>query len=164
MNPINEQAIGRDVARNFRLLIEEAKAAAVTTAALPRGQVAYAQRTTDQTGFNSTAADITSLTVTWTAPAGRRYKITGHLGCAQQNTSAGFWNLQITDGAGTILALAPHSLAATEQAPITAFEIVSPAAGSVTRKLRARTNAGTGDVLASSGRTAFILVEDIGAA
>ena len=131
---------------------------------LPQGVVAYAEVTANQTGFTSTASDITSLTATWTAVAGRRYRITGHLGCAQQNTSGGFWNLQITDASNTIQALAPHSLAVGEQAPITAFEVVVPGAGSITRKLRARTSAGTGDVLASSARTAFILVEDIGPA
>jgi hypothetical protein len=145
-------------------LADGAVTAAKLETQLARGTVSsgYAQLTSDQTGFNNTAADITGLTVTWTAVAGRRYRITGHVGCAQQNTAGGFWNLQITDGAGTITALAPHSLAASEQAPVTAFEVVVPGGGSVTRKLRARTNAGTGDVLATSGRTAFILVEDIG--
>jgi len=129
---------------------------------LPRGVMAYAQVTADQTGFTGTASDITSLTATWTAVAGRRYQITGHLNCVQQNTTAGFWNLQITDSGGAIQAVAPHSLAVGEQAPITAFEVVVPGGGSITRKLRARTSAGTGDVLASSNRTAFILVEDLG--
>jgi len=127
---------------------------------LPRGVMAYAQVTANQTGI-STVVDLTSLTVTFTAVAGRRYRITGY-GRVKQNTSSGFVTMTITNAANTQQSASQILMVATEVGqPMPTF-IVVPGAGSVTYKLRLTTNTATCDLEAAATAPAFILVEDIG--
>jgi hypothetical protein len=122
--------------------------------------VATASVTANQTGI-SAEANLTSLTVTFTAVTGRRYKTTGYCKVIQQ-TSGGSPSVFITDGSNV------HStewIIAQEtgfQATANPIAVETISAGSVTRKLRASTTASTMDMNASATAPAFILVEDIG--
>jgi len=129
---------------------------------LPRGVMAYAQVTANQTGI-STVVDLTSLTVTFTAVAGRRYRITG-FGLITQRTGTGTATMTITNSANVQQAAAQSRLtgADNEMQTATPMFVVVPGAGSITYKLRLTTNASTCDLTATGTNPAFILAEDIG--
>lgn len=139
----------------------EATNASAALGVVPSG---YAQVTADQTGI-STEADVTSLTITWTAVSTRRYRITGHL-LVQQLTSTGAATAKITDGSGTEIQRIGHraSFAANDVDMWEGSSVETGLSGSITRKIRAATSAGTLSALASSSRPNYILVEDIGPA
>lgn len=127
------------------------------------GFVAYAQKTADQTGITA-AADITSLSVTWTATAGRYYRITLHLAPIRQNTSGGIAVPTISDGSAVTKTQGNVSLAAGEFASICLVDIETGLSGSITRKARISTTAGTIDVLAATAvQGNYLIVEDLGA-
>lgn len=134
------------------------------TSPLPLGVVGFVFRTVAQTAITTTT-DLTSMTVTFTAAAGRRYRITGYVPFTHTSPgdSAGLF---ITTGSNGIIQTgyfdkSPSNLAVTGQ--VIAF--VSPSAGSQTYKLRANAQAG-GPVAttASASSPAYIVVEDIGLA
>jgi hypothetical protein len=125
-----------------------------------RGQVAYAEVTANQAGI-STVVDLTSLTVTWNALANRRYLISGYVR-ALQNTSTGDVSCTITDGSNAVKANALQTAPAANYRMLEPKEVVTPGAGSVTRKLRMTTTAGTVDLSAAATAKSYIMVEDIG--
>ena len=135
-----------------------------TTTNTPRGTINYAQATANQTSI-SAEADLTSLTVTFTADSTRRYKITGQI-LVQQLTSTGAATGKITDGSSVEVQRFGHNAAflANGVEVWHGTRVLSGISGSVTYKLRAATSAGTLSVLADTTRPNFILVEDIGAA
>lgn len=124
------------------------------------GTVAYAETASAQTGI-TTVADLTTLTTTFTAVAGRRYKITG-VTRVVQNTSAANNILSITDGAGTEINNSFLSIPAGSNGFHVAIAVIVPGAGSKTFKLRLSTSAGTTQTAPSATAKSFILVEDIG--
>lgn len=136
--------------------------------AVPRGTVGYAQQVNDQGGFTGPAADITyggsPLSVTFTAVAGRRYKITAD--CFMTSTVAGdLAAIQITNAANSQLQSAQVAVPTGLYSLKAHAELIAiPGAGSVTYKVRAYRAAGSGTVtvVASAAYPAFILVEDIG--
>jgi hypothetical protein len=128
------------------------------------GRIGYADVTANQTGLTTTA-DLTSLSVTWTAVAGRRYRITGSV-LMQSGSANDYGQLQIADGSNTVKTYATFTAAAgSNDYAVFASEIVSGISGSTTRKLRAGRaggSSGTWQMSASGTRRAYILVEDIG--
>lgn len=132
-------------------------------AALSSSTVGYAQIVANQTGI-TTITDITSLTVTFTAVAGRRYRITGSA-FLLTTVSGDVASLVIADGAGTQLNSSQVDLrSSSTDIRGHVFAVVVPGAGSKTYKLRASRVSGTGSISVDAGATypAFILVEDIG--
>jgi hypothetical protein len=128
---------------------------------LPWGIIAVASVTANQTGI-SAEADLTSLTVTFTAITGRRYRTMGHT-LMKTVTTSGNFSVFITDGASTHVGQASGSTATlgfTVSCDPVAVETIT--AGSVTRKLRASTSAGTVDLQAGATFPNQIWVEDIG--
>jgi hypothetical protein len=139
---------------------------AILTAAqmnnLPWGVVGYASKATGQ--VVTTEADIASLSVTWTAVAGRVYKFTAQLN--QQSATGGDVTIYLNDGS-TNVSEAIGKLAATDrQSNGFTFYITGITAGSKTYKLRyTAANATTifgADVRASLASQ--FIVEDMGAA
>lgn len=130
---------------------------------LPRGVVALATKTSDQASI-STMADITSLSATFTAVAGRRYRITltGLLG----NNSGGAGttlSAYIRNGSSTTLQTAQttaYTSGITQSIMTTVVD--APGAGSVTYKASAAVSSGTMTYFASATYPATLLVEDIG--
>jgi len=116
----------------------------------------------DQTGI-TTEADITSLTVTFTAISSRLYRTTLDANI-QQVTSGSTPSLIITDGAGTDLGLRTVTLATSDLYAVRMAIVETGLSGSVTRKARAVTSAGTLSIINSLSRNGRIVVEDIGPA
>lgn len=127
----------------------------------PRGSMGYASKVSSQTGVTTAGADVTSLSVTFTAVAGRSYRVSAMQRVTQQ-TSAGIVTMRLHNGAGTQLAAWQQTLQAAEVATSIILARFSPGAGSTTYKLNLITSAGTVDANASSTAPGFILVEDIG--
>ena len=130
--------------------------------ALPWGIVAYAQTTASQSGI-TTAADLTGLSVTFTAVANRYYLIQGFVTCYSSVGSDGFGCI-IANSAGTALANA-FAISRDNLVSYSAhcFYRVSPGAGSVTYKLRGqRSGTGTLTYQPDGVTPSFIMVTDIG--
>jgi hypothetical protein len=128
-----------------------------------RGFIGQASITATSAVF-TTLADIAGLSVTFTAVANRRYKISasGFIASTVANDTG---RLSITDGANAQQQAGnvPLPVANTGYA-MGFFVVVTPSAGSVTYKIRGERQAGTGNLTISAGATlpATILIEDIG--
>ncbi len=127
---------------------------------MPWGEVGYTEITADNTGIGLTAVDL--LSVTFTAVAGRKLKITGsaqfsHVG------GDGTATLYCRTAANAIIQQRGMYVAGNGYAFSLEFiKRYTPSAGSVTLKLSANTSTNTCDVQASSGRPTFMLIEDMG--
>lgn len=174
MKPSNEQSIGRDVARNFRQMNSEVETIATDVASIDTrvierenlGYVTGATSTTTQSGITSgTYTDATGLSVTWDAVAGRRYKISAFLRCTQ-STAVGAVEVLITTGANVQVHRDTMTLNTNDTGSFNPWTIVTPAAGSVTYKVRFVTFSGGGTVATTLDATQMgrIMVEDIGPA
>lgn len=130
---------------------------------LPGGCKGRAVVTASQSGITA-VTDLTGATVTFTALAGRRYKITGEV-LLFSNTAATNMTLAIRKGSATQIQSRPTGLiAAGDLVTATATVDDVPGAGSVTYKLSVSRQAGTGTISTSidSTRPDLIIVEDIG--
>ena len=116
--------------------------------------------TTDQTGI-SAVADITGLSVTWTADATRLYRISVNVGLFKA-TTANFGNVHITDASNVIKLSRSVWMAISDYSQVAVDWIESGLSGSVTRKARADAGSGTINIINSFTRNGIIMVEDIG--
>jgi hypothetical protein len=140
---------------------------AILTAAqmnnLPWGVVGYATKTTTQTAI-TTEADLSGLSITWTATAGRVYKFTAHINltCAL----GGDYTLFINDGSNNIIEAIGKSATSDRQSNNLEVYVTGITAGSKTYKLRF-TAANDTTVFGSSTRASIasqFFIEDVGAA
>lgn len=131
---------------------------------LPRGVVGYAQVTSDQ-GSITTEVDLTGLSVTFTAVAGRRYRVTGQI-LVTSTVQYDLVYFKLTNSSNTTLQLVPWTIpaASSNMAPPPINFVVAPGGGSTTYKLRLLRQSGSGTVTMGANATypAFICVEDIG--
>ena len=127
----------------------------------PWGYITSATATSNQTGISS-IADLTSLSVTWTAVANRRYKIEIAIPMFQNSGAAGTQNVVIATSGGTTIATWQQQVSASFDAMANVYTYVTPAAGSVTYKARASTSASTCQTSVSATIPALISVEDVG--
>jgi hypothetical protein len=126
---------------------------------LPRGRVAFATTAVDQAGITTEVA-VTSLTVTFTALAGRYYRITAHTLHLKDATLGTTRSIIRENSTNVQVALRGASPASTFQT----FEhsiVRQPAAGSITYSLRAVSDAGA-VTISNTTTNGYILVEDIG--
>jgi len=130
---------------------------------LPWGIVAYAEKTDNQTGI-TTAADVTSITATWTAVSSRYYRTTIYCDDLLQNTSNSQSRFLITDSSNVQKQKGFYFMLATEINSISISVIETGLSGSITRKLRASTDAGSLTINASATSPSYIVVEDLGQA
>lgn len=140
----------------------EASARAAADLTLARGEVGYAQVVADQLSI-STVADLTSLTLTFTAVAGRRYRWT-FSGEVVATVADGAYALILTDGSNVMKKRATRGCTSTAADSCSLMFEETPGAGSVTRKLRLSKASGTGTVglAATATNPAFLSLEDIG--
>lgn len=172
MKTFSSQELGASVARNFRQLNEElstettarvATDARVTTLEY-LGTKGYAQVTSNQTGI-TTMTDLTGLSVTWTAVAGRRYRVSFKVlvFSTVANDDANVW---VRNGSSTSLnAYGVRAVSTTHGIAVTGSHVLAGlSAGSQTVKLSLERAAGSGSLglAAASTHPSFILVEDIG--
>lgn len=128
-----------------------------------RGVKAYAETTANQTGIASGAdTDLTGLTVTFTAIAGRVYRVT----CAVtfQSTAAGGIMLGVKEGAGYHQTASAYAGAVNAGITAVALRIHrgTLAAGAHTIRAMCFVGAGTGQANAGAATPNFLMVEDIG--
>lgn len=136
---------------------------------LPGGKMGYAQVTANQTSIGNAEADLTSLTVTWTAVSARRYRISFFVNLTMQTSLIGEGAVYITDGSNThkLDTGLPQPEAIDTLTTLVGSVTETGLSGATTRKLRARRLNGGGDTMslaAAATYPAYILVEDIGPA
>ena len=130
--------------------------------ALPRGYITATTLATAFTTTSTSAVDVTGLSVTFTAVAGRQYKIS--FSGSTSNSGANASQFYITK---VSTALAEGYSFSTNVTTSYLYAIDSPAAGSVTYKIQFFVGAGTGTMYGTSTRASIaarMLVEDIGLA
>lgn len=131
----------------------------------PWGLVGTATKTSTQTTTSTSTVDITDLSVTFTATAGRKYLITGSI-LIQSDTANDRASLVIRNGAGTQLQRRDPGTMSAANVPHTAVaEVIdTPGAGSVTYKLGFYRQGGSGTISAIGTSTipAIISVYDVG--
>lgn len=144
---------------------------------LPGGKMGYAEVTADQTGISTSNVDLTSLTVTWTAVAARRYRTTvwANIEIDTSPTVVTLPNIKITDGSNNQKQVgygvwAAASVGNVVKSTVCVSVVETGLSGSTTRKARglstdmAGGNGDTFNIKASATSPAWILVEDIGPA
>jgi hypothetical protein len=109
-------------------------------------------------------ADVAGMSATWTAVAGRLYKVTASA-IILQNTSGGIADIRIATSGNVQVNQGSYGLPAGTYATanVTAI-LVGLAAGAVTYKLRATTTAGSVNIQMGATTPGIFLVEDIGPA
>ena len=141
---------------------------AVFTAAqannFPFGVAGKAQKTS-ATSITTSDADVSGMSVTWTADSTRLYRIS--VSCIARTTSAGnvYVTLSITDSANAAKQLIRNGAPTTDlRFELTGFVYESGLSGSITRKLRVISVSGTAEIEAGSTFPFQMIVEDIGLA
>jgi hypothetical protein len=139
-------------------------AGAVFTAAqannFPRGVMAYVINTTTNPTVTTTLADVTGMTVTWTAVANRLYRVTfeGMIG----NTNNSQNQYVFTNSANTQLDQTFQENLANQFQVLNYQYLFLGSAGSTTVKLRAVAQAGTLTFYGGGTRSMSLVVEDLG--
>lgn len=128
------------------------------------GNMGSATATTNQATI-TTIADLTSLTVTFTAIGNRRYKVRGNL-LISGTIALDQWTLTLADGSNAVKQTWIATVAAANEVkPITPeFVVTGLAAGSQTLKFRLAKTSGTGSAASNAGAAfiAGISVDDDG--
>jgi hypothetical protein len=134
---------------------------------LPRGRVAYAQVTASQTPF-TTQADVTGLSVTFTAVSGRNYRTTAFIELGY-TAASDLIIAYLTTGANAQLVrhtiVSPALVAGASYMVAVMSYNSSSLSGSTTHKLRLERNTGAGTLatFAAAASPGYIMVEDLGA-
>ncbi len=136
---------------------------------LPGGCIAYVTKTGNQTSISS-VTDISGLSITYTFPGSRRYRISGHL--PQIQTSGTYPNNQFIirlrdGGSGTIADMWDQSNQDAEWTSVNFVYMYAPSSGSATLKLTAVPIGSTAlDINCSSPPStpgpAHFMIEDMG--
>lgn len=137
---------------------------ASTLSKAPRGMVAYAQSTTTF-AITTTETVATGMTVTFTAVAGRNYRITYfepdfYTGSTNQ-VSLG---IRLTNASGTLYQRANIGGFVTTAQGFNSQVVRSFTAGSITIVGTLKVNGGSGTATRQADEIAFIMVEDVGLA
>ena len=131
---------------------------------LPFGVVGTVSSVAGNITINTGALqNVTLMTLTWTAIAGRTYKFTA-VGSALKNTSTSWTKLAVTTGAGAETGIAVYaSAAAGEYANLSLSGFLTGiAAGSQTYKLMSTTGSATATLIRSGSDAFQFIIEDIG--
>jgi hypothetical protein len=125
-----------------------------------RGGIDRKSITANQGSIGTSLTDVTGLSITFNARAGRRYEISGHfqMSCT---TGGSQGNINVDKG-GTSLAYGAALMSTGVGATCLVFIEDVPGAGSVTYKARTNVSAGTGTVLAGPTFPGHLRVEDVG--
>lgn len=125
----------------------------------------YIRNTTTAVAIGTAAADVSGMTISWTALSTRIYKIT--LTISDIYTVAGFnpFVLDVTDAANTVKYQARRIFPAGDTDTMTISYVETGLSGTILRKVRTTgvTNTGTFNTNGASSLSVFV-IEDIGAA
>lgn len=180
---VDAQVVHKDGTNPFTVMpiLPSALASGVTTAATAankayvddrhfntaQGVVAGASKDANQVVQGTTDVDVTDLSVTFTAVAGRLYRISGWFRAGGSTTAGGSAVVKLTDGADVQLQQDRFGLIGDNQNRFT-FNIVHyvfGVAGSVTYKLRVSEASGSSrnwQIIAAADNLAYLIAEDIG--
>ena len=140
---------------------------AILTAAqmnnLPWGVAGYVKRTAGDFTANTSVADVTGLTVTWTAVSGRLYEVS-YSAQTRKVGGAGFIEFLVTDSSNTTIYDFFTTVADTNYQSFSWTGVLTGLSGSQTIKLRALTGAGTATIYGSAGNPSSLIIKDIGLA
>lgn len=130
---------------------------------LPGGMVGYVAKGSSQ-GSITTEADISGLTLTWTAVTDRLYRTTAFTAGILSTVAGDNMIVKITDGSNVLKGCrgSVTAAAATQGLTVIAVAIETGLSGSTTRKVRCLRNSGTGTLTFEA--PSFLLVEDLGIA
>lgn len=123
---------------------------------LAGGLIGHTRTVAAVSGIAASAVDL-GASVTWTADPSRTYKTTIQTGRIDQATAGGYFSVDMTDGANAIKSSVSTSVVANQYDNVVAVLVETGLSGSVTRKARGRTSAGSAVVQAGT----FVLVEDV---
>jgi hypothetical protein len=128
----------------------------------PRGVMGYVVSAAGNVTLTTSVADVTGLTLTFTAEANRGYKVSFNF-TVQKDGTAGLAIFYVTDGANTINFEVIDTMAASEYTIVSGSYILTGlTAGSKTYKMRAFVTATTATLLRSADNKAIFTIEDIG--
>lgn len=125
---------------------------------VPWGYVNQNTSTATTTGITS---DTDVVTVTWTAVANRRYRLTAQVNF-QKKTNAGEVFVKLTDNSNALVQPAVRTMAIDAYGAETVQYIVSPGAGSTTYKVRISANNSSVSLALPGGGVHYIRVDDMG--
>lgn len=123
------------------------------------GHVIAFNANADQTGI-TTVVDVTSATLSFTAVAGRLYRVSVLCGLLQA-ASTGTATLYINRGGSDLATLWQGSVTTTVTQSVVGFFLEAPGGGAVTYKVRAATSAGTLSIK-NTQIIGMYIVEDVG--
>ena len=129
---------------------------------LPWGVMGYASATANQTV--TTLADVTNLTVTFTANSSRIYKTTVHIPIVQQTVANGYAQLYLTNSSNTQVQWAQEYRLTNYQSFMSLTLVETGITGSTVRKVRAEPSGGQIVLYGAAINPMQIVVEDIGQA
>jgi hypothetical protein len=134
----------------------------VTATAGGTSGAGYVARTAGNLTVTTSLADLTGMTITWTAQANTVYRVTWSC-YGTKNTAAGYTAIYVADGTSTIQGASAMTVGAGENFNLSGSVIMIPAAGSVTAKLQGLAENNTSTVTASGGgNPCTLIVEKIG--
>jgi hypothetical protein len=122
------------------------------------GVVAQTVSPSPTNGFVNSYYDLVGGQLTYTAVAGRLYKVTAALSRLEQVGAQATVSVQVADGGGATIRLAEMVLASGFFGQLTITYLEVPPAGATTRKLQAKTSAGNLNIIQGS----LLMVEDVG--
>ena len=133
--------------------------------AFPRGVMGNVTRTAGNFTMSTSVADITGMTITWTAFANRTYKFTWTV-TGYKQTAEGWAAVLLAETGNTVYGIvyATPKIVGTEgyfNLSGTAYKS-DLGAGTQTFKLRAQLENASGTILASGTNPCFFMVEDLG--
>lgn len=130
---------------------------------MPWGKVAALEASSNSSSISGAAADISGYSVSFTAVAGRQYRVV--LGCEIGTTNGNeVYVIDITDSSNTSIGRVTGKAVQTSAAGIFGHALFT-GSGSFTVKLRGSVvGGGSFQILSAAGRRAVMLIEDIGPA
>jgi hypothetical protein len=141
---------------------------AVLTAAqmnnLPWGVMGTVYRTSGDFTANTSFADITGMSITFTAVAGRLYRASWGAS-ARKETAAGYTQISLTNSSNTLYGYSIGYTVTTNFVNLSGVVIISGlSAGSNTFKLRGISENNTSTIFGNSNAPLTFIIEDMGAA
>jgi len=131
---------------------------------LPRGVMGSAKRTAGDVTVTNAFTDVTGMSVTFTAVAGRLYRASWS-SSARKETAAGYTQITFADSANAIYGISIGNALGGQYANLSGVSLISGlTAGSKTFKLRGIAENNTSTVLANANGPCQLIIEDIGLA
>jgi hypothetical protein len=130
---------------------------------LPRGVMAFVNRTTSVSALTTTTADITGMSVTFTAESTRLYKFTWSLR-GTKATAAGYTDINLTDSSNVVKASITQYSVTGNFWNCSGAVTLTGLTGSVTYKLRGAAENNTSQPDAQAAAPITLIVEDVGPA